>query len=204
MTAPDPGGQHPTPVCSHPRTGRHISAAHAPGPALAERGRRHVARLWTTAAPVYGGVPLPCDDPTGYKGQVKALLPMLLSAMVGVSLVSGCSDETNSEPLNAALAMKKALADQEGGTACELLAPQTRSQLEQSTGIGCADAILEENLAEPGTLRRVHVYGTMAQVRFSRSVWFLAEFPQGWRVMAAGCTSPPGSDEPYNCQIQGG
>jgi hypothetical protein len=31
---------------------------------------------------------------------------------------------------------------------------------------------------------------------------FLAAFPGGWRVVAAGCT--PRGDRPYDCTLQGG
>jgi hypothetical protein len=46
------------------------------------------------------------------------------------------------------------------------------------------------------------VYGQWAQVRFSGDTVFLAVFPDGWRVVAAGCEAR--QDRPYHCRIQGG
>jgi hypothetical protein len=41
----------------------------------------------------------------------------------------------------------------------------------------------------------------MAQVRFRQDTVFMAQFRDGWKVMAADCAPRP--DKPYDCQIQG-
>jgi hypothetical protein len=45
------------------------------------------------------------------------------------------------------------------------------------------------------------VYGQWAQVRLTGDVVFLAAFPGGWRVVAAGCS--PQGNRPYDCTLQG-
>jgi hypothetical protein len=128
-----------------------------------------------------------------------------LVGVAAVASMTGCgqaSDRDGADPGTVAKGFSRALAAGDGAQACSLLAPQTRSQLEQSAGTGCAAAIAEEDLPDPGAVRRVSVFGTMAQVRFTEDVWFLAEFRTGWRVLASGCAPVP--DQPYDCQLEGG
>jgi len=102
-----------------------------------------------------------------------------------------------------AAAMFSAVAGDDGAAACEMLAPETRSEVEQShDDEPCARAILDEDLPEPGAVTGAEVYGQWAQVRFSGDTVFLAVFPDGWRVVAAGCEAR--ADRPYDCRIQGG
>ena len=82
------------------------------------------------------------------------------------------------------------------------LAPETAAEVEESAGKSCAEAILQEDLLEPGSVVGSDVYGQWAQVRFSGDTVFLAMFGDGWRVVAAGCT--PRGQRPYDCVIQGG
>jgi hypothetical protein len=111
-------------------------------------------------------------------------------AVVAV-LMSGC--DAQAEPAARAVAegFVRAVAAHRGATACALLAPETRSQLEQSAGMGCAAAILEEGLPQVGVVEDSVSFGTI-----------VAEFPGGWKVMAAGCSPVPG--HPYDCRLQGG
>ena len=46
------------------------------------------------------------------------------------------------------------------------------------------------------------VFGTAAQVRFEDDVYFLGQFPDGWRITAAGCDET--AAEPYDCDVSGG
>jgi hypothetical protein len=85
--------------------------------------------------------------------------------------------------------------------ACEELAPVTRDQLEQSAGEPCGEALAGEELSDPGPVEGAVVYGTMTQVRYRQDTVFLARFPSGWKVMAAGCAPVPG--HPYDCRLQG-
>lgn len=87
-------------------------------------------------------------------------------------------------------------------TACTMLAPVTRDDLEQSAGTPCADALAQEGLEPARPVVRVEVFGTMAQARMGQDTVFLARFPDGWKVLAAGCSPQVG--RPYDCRLQGG
>jgi hypothetical protein len=115
--------------------------------------------------------------------------------------VSGCAASTTP---GSAVASRFYRAVDAGhwGLACALLAPETKSQLEQSAGSACPDALSQENLADPGPMRSSVVFGTMTQTRFEQDTVFVARFRSGWKVMAAGCSPVPG--HPYDCRLQGG
>jgi hypothetical protein len=83
-----------------------------------------------------------------------------------------------------------------------VLAPDTAAELEESAGKPCPQAILDEDLPEPGAVTGTAVYGQWAQVRLNGDTIFLGVFADGWRVVAAGCT--PHDDQPYDCTLQGG
>ncbi|MGY0004737.1 hypothetical protein [Micromonospora sp. I033] len=101
-----------------------------------------------------------------------------------------------------AVGMLRAVTDRNGAGACAVLAPDTAARLEQSAGRPCAQAILDEELPEPGAVSASRVYGQWAQVRLSVDTVFLGVFPGGWRVVAAGCTAR--GEKPYDCVLQGG
>ncbi|MDQ4007325.1 MAG: hypothetical protein M3211_04440 [Actinomycetota bacterium] len=88
-----------------------------------------------------------------------------------------------------------------GVTACSLLAPQTAAELEQAANQPCPRAILGEDLPTVGGVRESRVFGTQGQVLLDGDIVFLAEFPEGWRVVAAGCT--PRAALPYDCLVKG-
>jgi hypothetical protein len=121
-------------------------------------------------------------------------------------LIAGCGSESATAPREAATSFARALSAQDGAAACRLLAPETKSQLEQAAGKQCPAAILEEDLPEADAVKDSSTFGTMAQVIFAGDVMFMAEFPSGWKVMAAGCSPAPGQQpgKPYDCQLQGG
>ncbi|MYS88622.1 MULTISPECIES: hypothetical protein [Streptomyces] len=85
---------------------------------------------------------------------------------------------------------------------CTALAPSTREELEQSAKRSCAQAIGEQGLPAAGAVRRVDVYGDQARVVLEHDTLFLARFPAGWKVTAAGCRPRP--QRPYQCEIEGG
>ncbi|MCG5436268.1 hypothetical protein [Micromonospora foliorum] len=101
-----------------------------------------------------------------------------------------------------AVRMLTAVAEMDAAAACPLLAPDTLAELEQSADKPCAEAILAEDLPKPGSVSASEVYGQRAQVRLSGDTVFLAVFPGGWRVVAAGCTAR--GEKPYDCVLQGG
>jgi hypothetical protein len=97
--------------------------------------------------------------------------------------------------------MLTAVAAGNGESACATLAPETLHELEESAEQPCAEAILDEDLPQPGQVIGADVYGQWAQVRLAGDVVFLAVFPEGWRVVAAGCRSR--GEQPYNCRLEG-
>ena len=124
-----------------------------------------------------------------------------MSALV---LLSGCADVGSRESSAADVATRllTAVDDKDGTAACAVLAPDTAAELEQSASKSCAQAVLDEDLPAPGAVTGTDVYGQWAQVRLSDDTVFLAVFPGGWRVVAAGCE--PRTSRPYDCTLQGG
>lgn len=127
----------------------------------------------------------------------------LLGALVAVvTLASGCSDMGSSqdqEASDAAADFHQALA-RDPSEACALLAPGTLQELENSFGV-CAGSLPQRHLPAAGQVLRADVYGKDAMVVLDNDVVFLARFPDGWRVTAAGCEARV--DRPYNCTIKG-
>jgi len=119
---------------------------------------------------------------------------------LGLSL-SACGGSQDVAVSNVADDFYESVDKGDGAAACELLAPVTRSELEQSSGKECAAAIVEEapDIREDGGV--VEVFGTMAQVRWGSDTVFLARMPNGWRVFAAGCEAR--ADAPYDCVVKG-
>jgi hypothetical protein len=115
--------------------------------------------------------------------------------------MTGCSTAAGA-PETVADDFYTALAASDWSGACALLAPQTRSELEQSAGTPCAEALAGEDLPDPGALGSSSRYGTMAQTRFSADTVFLGRFGDRWKVVAAGCAPVPG--RPYDCRVEGG
>lgn len=89
-----------------------------------------------------------------------------------------------------------------GSAACRLLAPGTASAVVQAVGKPCPAAIVTVNVAGRGRPAQVDAYGQNARVVFSDDTVFLADFPSGWRLTAAGCT--PQGEQPYKCLVKGG
>ena len=121
-------------------------------------------------------------------------------AALGISL-TGCGGSQDNAAAETAEQFFHAVAHHEGAVACDLLTPATRSELEQSSGTSCAQAIVEELEGPRRDGGEVQVYGVMAQVRWPDGAVFLARMPDGWRVLAAGCT--PHADDPYDCVVKG-
>ena len=128
------------------------------------------------------------------------------AALAALTLIApaGCASVAERGDAAAAVASRllTAVGDKDGATACAVLAPDTASKLEQWAGKPCAQAILDEDLPAPGAVTGIDVYGQWAQVRLADDTVFLAVFPGGWRVVAAGCE--PRQDRPYDCVLQGG
>lgn len=127
---------------------------------------------------------------------------MVVAGLLAAVVLSGCAPTQNAGVRAVALRFYTAYSQDEPGVACDQLAPRTKSELEQSAGKPCAEALPEEEVPEVDTPVDVRVFGTAAQVRWSGETTFLARFQGGWKVMAAACAER--SDQPYDCAISGG
>jgi hypothetical protein len=127
----------------------------------------------------------------------------VIAAGVVLSL-AGCTDagQRHDAAADTATRLLSAVQEKDGAGACAVLAPDTIAELEQSSSKRCADAVLDEDLPGPGTVDHVDVYGQWARVQMPGDTVFLAVFPGGWRVAAAGCT--PRAGRPYDCVLQSG
>lgn len=128
--------------------------------------------------------------------------PRVAAVLALVLAVSGCSGARGDDVREVSARFHRALADGDGTAACAMLAPRTRSQLEQAAGRPCAEAVTEEAVPTAAGPAEVQVFGTQAEVRSDRDTLFLARFRDGWKVTAAGCTPRP--HEPYDCVLSGG
>lgn len=87
--------------------------------------------------------------------------------------------------------------------ACALLAPDTLARVEEQAGAPCPDALPGLGLPTGTAVRTVELAVQSAQVQFDDQVLFLARFPDGWRVTAAGCVrDDPDPAVPYECEVE--
>ncbi|MDX3235045.1 hypothetical protein PV392_04970 [Streptomyces sp. ME03-5709C] len=120
-----------------------------------------------------------------------------------VAAVSACGGLTERQDAvsTAAARFEQAWGEQRFGALCSALAPATRDELEQAAKQPCRTAISEEELTAAGEVRHVDVYGGQARVVLEHDTLFLAHFPSGWKISAAGCAPVP--QQPYQCKIKG-
>jgi hypothetical protein len=93
-----------------------------------------------------------------------------------------------------------AVSHRRGGLACRQLAPETRREVVQTEKTPCRTAILHASIPQPGHLLGVQRFGNLAQVRSGNDTAFLAEFPDGWKIFAVGCS--PRRPLPYECEVK--
>src|SRR3712207_6624806 len=89
-------------------------------------------------------------------------------AVVVLAALAGCSAGGRgnpSGPLRAAEAFEAALEQGDQDAACDLLAPPTRDELEQSQDQECPEALREEDLPSGGSAADVQVFGDEAFAR---------------------------------------
>jgi hypothetical protein len=125
-------------------------------------------------------------------------LAVLMLMLTGCGAVAGRGDAASA----VAVGLLNAVAAGDGPAACAVLAPETLVELVQSAGEPCAEAILDEGLPAAGRVTGTDVYGQWARVVLTGDTVFLAVFPGGWRVVAAGCA--PRGERPYDCTLQKG
>ena len=125
---------------------------------------------------------------------------MLCWTLAAMLLASGCSAEVSQEE---AAAVALAFIRAEPAQACRLLAPETRKSLEAESRQDCALALPELKLGSDQSVQSIEVAGESSQVRFGDQALFLARFPDGWLVTAAGCRrSEPDPAVPYDCEVE--
>jgi hypothetical protein len=120
-------------------------------------------------------------------------------AGVAVCLVASCGSKLPEASSSTAERFYQAVEHQDGAAACALLAPETRDEV--AAEAPCATAILDEDLPTAGSVTELRQYGTQAQARMSGDTAFLAQFDDGWKIVAAGCTSK--GELPYECKVKG-
>lgn len=131
------------------------------------------------------------------------MIRSVLAGVAALALLTACSPAGGREQAADEVAERlyAALGASDGRAACDLLAPDTAESVADDQP--CAEAILEEDLPDqPGRVTRTEVYGQQAQVKLTGDTVFLAAFPGGWRVVAAGCTAR-GGGRPYDCELEG-
>jgi hypothetical protein len=119
-----------------------------------------------------------------------------------VLCLTACGGSQDADVESAAADFYAAVGADDGEAACALLSPKTRTEVEQSSGTSCAEGLLEEDIPEVAEPEAVSVFGAMGQVRYAGETAYLTRDRDGWRVLAAACTSRPAG--PDDCQVEGG
>jgi hypothetical protein len=115
--------------------------------------------------------------------------------------LSGCGGTGSARISEVASGFYRAVAADDGVVACDLLAPQTLRELEESAQAPCRTAILEEDIPDAGEGVKLERYATRPRPGFRGDTAFLAEFEEGWRIVAVSCR--PRADQPYDCGVEG-
>lgn len=118
--------------------------------------------------------------------------------------LAGCggAGERSAGVSAAATAFEQVLDSRDGAALCAALAPQTRGEVEDSEKKPCADGIGAQDIPAGGPVRSVDVYGRQARAVLASDTLFLSQFPDGWKVVAAGCRPRPA--QLYQCTVKGG
>lgn len=124
-----------------------------------------------------------------------------LALVLLTGVLTGCSPGLDEEVDAVVTDFYEAVGNGDGAAAGDLLAPETRSELEQSSGKPCDQAVTEEVEGQQADSVTVRRFGDGAQARVGGDVAFLGRFDAGWLVTAAGCTPRP--DKPYQCSVKG-
>jgi hypothetical protein len=127
----------------------------------------------------------------------------LLACLLALAVAGCATGEREDDAAAVSERFHAALDDGDGAAACNLLAEETASALEQQEGDPCEEAILSLELPTGGTVAYRRVEMTSAETRLAEgSSDFLDEGPDGWRIAAAGCV-PTTPEQPYECELEG-
>lgn len=125
----------------------------------------------------------------------------VLGALLLVAVTAGCASSRDATVQQVADDFRAAVRSGDADAACRALSDPVRYSLELDSGTTCAVELRDVRLPAEGTARKVSVSGTAAQVRYGDDVVFLTDDTDGWRVLAAGCSSR--ASGPYDCQVGG-
>jgi hypothetical protein len=127
--------------------------------------------------------------------------PWVVPAFMATLTLAGCGSGVSTAPASVAERFYAAVASGDGAAACALLAPPTVEEVERSGNAPCRSAILDEDVPQTAEVVELKRYGDQAQVRLRDDTAFLAEFDNGWKVVAVACT--PRGELPYDCKVKG-
>lgn len=123
----------------------------------------------------------------------------IVVGVVGVLLLCGCSGQLGAEEV---ISVTTGFVRADAAQRCRMLAPQTAKNVAGEPG-GCEEAMRQLVFASGAATRGVEVAGESAQVRLADQAVFLARFPEGWKVTAAGCVrDDPDPAVPYECEVR--
>jgi hypothetical protein len=128
-----------------------------------------------------------------------------LVAILCAVAVAGCGvSDDEAEVRDVAERFYEAIRGDDGDAACELLSAEAVKALEGQTGQKCDDVITRLEY-EGGDVEAAVVYVTNAKVETSAGESaFLAEEPDGWRIVAVACKPELGKprDRPFECEVE--
>ncbi|MFI8962557.1 hypothetical protein ACIGO8_10605 [Streptomyces sp. NPDC053493] len=139
----------------------------------------------------------------GARRRLPRALGSVAVALTAVALTGcGASAAREDGATDAGRRFTTAVAAGDYRAGCELLAPETRDEVEEDAKGPCGPALQQLGLPRAGAARGVDVYGRQALLRMTGDTLFLSLFDDGWKVVAAGC-EPQAEDEPYRCSLKG-
>ena len=112
---------------------------------------------------------------------------------------ASCAGAQDTAVADAATGLLDAASSGDGATACSLLAPPVRTELQDASGHSCERAVLDEGLEEVSGAVETQVFDTSAQAVVGTQTLFLARFDGQWLVIGAACSAVPA--HPYDCNI---
>lgn len=139
---------------------------------------------------------------SGQRRRITCVLITVCALLVGLTACDGAGGRSAAASA-AAASFERSLAHGDRAAVCAVLAPETLGEVEETEKKACGEAIGTQELPAGGAVRAVDVYGHQARAVLAADTLFLSQFPDGWKVVAAGC-HPSGPGRPYQCSVKGG